>query len=186
MPIDDILLECEEHMDKTVDFFLRELRGIRTGRASAGLVDHIKVDYYGAPTELRQLAAISVPEPDLIAIKPFDPSTTKDIEKAILASDLGITPVNDGKIIRLPVPTMSVDRRQQVVGQLKKMAEQARVALRNVRRDANKTADKEKGNSLLTEDDVKVCKEEVQKLTDEHGKKIDAGLTEKTAEILED
>ena len=178
MAIDDILLECEDHMDKTVDFFLRELRGIRTGRASAGLVDHIKIDYYGAPTELRQLAAISVPEPDLIAIKPFDPSTAKGIEKAILASDLGITPVNDGKIIRLPVPTLS--------GQLKQMAEQARVAVRNVRRDANKTADKEKANSLLTEDDVKVCKEEVQKLTDEHSKKIDAGLAEKTAEILED
>ncbi len=186
MAMDDILLDCEERMDKVVDFFVRELRGIRTGRASAGLVEHIKVDYYGAPTELRQLAAISVPEPDLIAIKPFDRGTTKDIEKAILASELGITPASDGRIIRLPIPSLSVDRRSHLVAQLKKMAEQARVAVRNVRREANKLADKEKSDSVLTEDDAKRCKDEVQKLTDEYAGKITGALDEKTKEIMED
>jgi len=185
MPMDDILLDCEERMDKVVDFFQRELRGIRTGRASAGLVEYIKVDYYGSPTDLRQLASIAVPEPDLIVIKPFDPGTTKDIEKAILASELGITPQADGKIIRLPVPSLVAERRQQLASQIKKMAEQTRVAVRNVRRDANKAADKEEGQSALTEDDVQKCRHEVQKLTDEYSGKIDEALEAKTKEITE-
>jgi len=185
MPTDDILLECEEKMEKAVEFFRRELRGIRTGRASAGLVEHLRVDYYGSPTELRQLASIAVPEADLIVIKPFDPASVKDIERAIQASDLGITPNTDGKIIRLPVPALSVERRRQLASQLKKMAEQARVAVRNIRRDANKTAEKEKSEAILTEDDLEKCKEEIQKLTDEYGKKIDELLEEKEKEVME-
>ena len=185
MPMDDILLECEERMDKAVEFFQRELRGIRTGRASAGLVEYIKVDYYGSPTDLRQLASISAPEPDLIVIKPFDPGAAKDIEKAILASELGITPRADGKIIRLPVPSLAVERRRQLAAQVKKMAEQARVAVRNVRRDANKSADKEEDQSVLTEDDAQKCKDQVQELTDEYSGKIDEALEAKTKEIME-
>ncbi len=185
MPIDDILLECEDKMEKAVEYFEHELRGIRTGRASAGLVDHIKVEYYGSPTDLRQLASIAVPEPDMIVIKPFDPASIKEIERAILASDLGITPNTDGRIIRLPVPTLSGERRNQLAGQLRKMAEATRVTVRNIRRDANKTADKEKKDNLLTEDDVDTCKEEVQKLTDDNGKKVDGLLKAKEKEIME-
>ena len=185
MPMDDILLECEDKMEKAVEFFQRELRGIRTGRASAGLVEHIRVDYYGAPTELRQLATIAVPEPDMIVVKPFDPGSAKDIEKAIQASELGITPSSDGRVIRLPVPTLSGERRQQLAGQLKRMAEETRVVVRNIRRDANKAAEKEKNEKILTEDDLKECKDEVQKLTDDFGKKIDVLLADKTKEVTE-
>lgn len=185
MPIDDILLDCEEHMEKAVEFFHRELRGIRTGRASTGLVEHIKVDYFGSPTELRQLASIGVPQPDMIMIKPFDPGSAKEIEKAIQASGLGITPMADGKVIRLPVPTLSTDRRQQLSNQLKKLAEETRIAIRNVRRDANKTTDHEKKDNLLTEDDVDSCKEEIQKLTDTYGKKVDGYLEGKRKEVMD-
>ncbi len=185
MPIDDILLECEEKMENAVEFFHDELRIIRTGRASSGLVEHIKVDYYGSPTDLRELASISVPEPDMIVIKPFDPASVKEIEKAILTSELGVTPNTAGKVIRLPIPALSGDRRTHLVMQLKKMAEQARITIRNIRRDANKTADKEKTQNLLTEDDVTTSKEEVQKLTDKFGKKIDKILEEKNREVIE-
>ena len=185
MDMDEILLDCEERMQKAYDYFIGELRGIRTGRASPALVEHLKVEYYGSPTDLRQLAAISAPEPDLIVIKPFDPSSVKAIEKAIQTSDLGITPMSDGKLIRLPVPALSGDRRQQIATQLKRMAEEARVAIRNVRRDANKAADKGKSEGELIEDDQVKCKEEVQKLTDEYSKKIDEALDAKTKEIME-
>ena len=185
MPADDILLDCEERMDKAVDFFRKEVRGIRTGRASAGLVEHIKVDYYGSPTELRQLASIAVPQPDMILVKPFDPGSVRDIEKALLASGLGITPNVDGKIIRLPVPSLSVERRSQLSAQLKKMAEEARVAVRNIRRDANKAADKEEKGSVLTEDEADKCKEDIQELTDGYTGKIDEILEEKNKEVTE-
>ena len=185
MPKDDILLEAEEKMDKAVDYFRKEVRGIRTGRASTALVDHLKVEYYGSPTDLRQLAAIAVPEPDMIVIKPFDPATIKDIERAIQASELGITPIGDGKLIRLPIPPLSTERRKQIAGQLKKMAEAARVTIRNVRRDANKDTEAEKEAGEMPEDDADNCKEEIQKLTDQYGKQIDQVLAEKNKEILE-
>lgn len=185
MPTDDILLDCEENMEKAVEFLHKELRGIRTGRASAGLVEFIKVDYYGSPTELRQLATIAVPEADLIVIKPFDPSSVKTIERAIQASDLGITPNSDARIIRLAVPALSVERRKQLASQLKKLAEQARVAVRNVRREANKVVAKEKEDGEMPEDDADKCKEEIQKLTNEYAEKIDQMLTEKNKEVME-
>ena len=185
MPLDDILLETEEKMEAAVEFFHKGLRGLRTGRASAGLVDHIKVDYYGSSTDLRQLASIAVPEPDLIVIKPFDPSSVKEIERAIQASDLGITPMTDGKIIRLPVPSLSVDRRRGLATQIKKMAEQEKVTLRNVRRDANKVVDQEESDSVLTEDEARKCKDDIQKLIDDYTKKIDGLLEEKTKEVME-
>ncbi len=185
MPTDDILLECEERMDKVVEYFHREVRGIRTGRASPALVEYIKVDYYGTPTELRQLASIAVPQPDLIIIKPFDPGSVKEIDKALQTSGLGITPNVDGKIIRLPLPALSTERRQQLAGQLKKLAEEARVAIRNVRRDANKTADKEQKDSTLTEDQADKCKEDIQALTDQYTEKVDEILAEKNREVME-
>jgi ribosome recycling factor len=186
MPMDDILLNTEEQMEKAADYFHRELRGIRTGRASAGLVEHIKVEYYGSPTDLRALASIAVPDPGLIVVKPFDPASMKDIERAIQSSELGITPQSDGKVIRLPVPSLSMDRRKQLAGQLKKMAEAARVSIRNLRRDANKLADDEEGEKTMTEDQASQCKEEIQKLTDQYNRKIDVLLEEKNKEVMED
>jgi ribosome recycling factor len=185
MAMDDILLEVEEKMTSATDYFRLECRGIRTGRASAGLVDHIKVEYYGSPTDMRQLAAISTPDASMIVIKPFDPSTTKDIERAIQASDLGITPSTDGRIIRLSVPPLSMERRTQLVSQVRKMAEAARVSIRNARRDGNKEADKQQKTSELTEDDAKKGKDDIQELTKQYEAKITEVLDAKSTEIEE-
>jgi len=185
MGVDDILLAVEEKMDAAVDYLRKEFRGIRTGRASIGLVDHIKVDYYGSPTDLRQLATISTPDATLIVIKPFDPGSLKDIEKAIFASNIGITPSNDGKLIRLAVPALSTERRQQLAGQLKKLSEAARVTIRNARRDGNKEVDRQEKESLLTEDQAKHTKDEIQKLTDQYEQKITDVLAAKTKEVQE-
>ena len=185
MALDDILLETEEKMEHAVNYFREELRGIRTGRASTGLVDHIKVDYFGSSTDLRQLATIGTPDATLIVIKPFDPSSIKEIEKAIFASDLGITPSIDGKVIRLSVPPLSTERRKQIAGQIKKMSEQTRVAIRNARRDGNKDIDRDEKASELTEDDAKSAKEDVQELTDKYEKQVTEILEAKTKEIEE-
>jgi len=185
MAMDEILLDVEEHMESAQNYLREEFRGIRTGRASVGLVDHIKVDYYGSPTDLRQLATIGTPEATMIIIKPFDPSSLKDIEKAINTSDLGINPMADGKVIRLSVPPLSGERRLQIVGQLKKMAEAARVTIRNARRDGNKTADKQQKAAELTEDEAKKGKEEIQDLTKKYEGLVSEALAAKTAEIQE-
>jgi ribosome recycling factor len=185
MAMDDILLEVEEKMESAIDYLKQEFRGIRTGRASAGLVDHIKVEYYGSPTDLRQLATIATPDATTIFIKPFDPSSLKDIEKAIYSSDLGITPSVDGKVIRLSVPPLSGERRQRIVGQVKKMAEASRVTIRNARRDGNKEADKEQKASELTEDEAKKGKAEIQDLTNKYEKMVSDALAAKTNEIEE-
>jgi len=185
MAMDEILLEVEEKMETAVDYLRTELRGIRTGRASAGLVDHIKVDYYGSPTDLRQLATIATPEATLIVIKPFDPSSLKEIEKAIYASDVGITPAVDGKVIRLVVPPLSGERRKQLVSQIKKMAEQTRVVIRNARRDGNKDVDHQQKDGELTEDDAKRGKDDIQKLTDDYEKQVTDILDAKTEELEE-
>ncbi len=185
MAMDEILLDVEEKMEAAVDHLHREYRGIRTGRASVGLVDHIKVDYYGSPTDLRQLATIATPEATLIIVKPFDPGSLKDIEKAIQASELGITPNSDGKIIRLSVPPLSMERRQQIVAQLKKMAEAARVAVRNTRREGNKEADRQQKASELTEDEAKKGKDDIQDLTRTYEDKVTELVEAKTREIQE-
>lgn len=185
MPVDEILMGCEEKMESALEYLREELRGLRTGRASAGLVDHIKVDYFGSPTDLRQLANIAVPEPAMIMIKPFDPSSIKDIDRAIQASNIGITPMVDGKVIRLNVPALSTERRQQLATQVKKMAEQTRVAIRNARRDANKVADREQKDSVITEDDAEKAKEEIQDLTKKYEEKVSQMVDVKTEEIME-
>ena len=185
MTIDEVLFEAEEKMEHAVEFLRSEFRGIRTGRASAGLVDHIKVDYYGTPTDLRQLASIATPDATMILIKPFDPSSVKEIEKAIFSSDLGITPNTDGKVIRLAVPALSSERRQQIASQLKKVSETTRVAIRNARREANKHADKLEKASDLSEDQAEDAKEEIQKLTDQYEEKVTELLKAKTEEIEE-
>ena len=186
MASDEILMEVEENMETAVDYLRKEFRGIRTGRASAGLVDHIKVEYYGSPTDLRQLATISTPDASLIVIKPFDPSSTKDIERAIQAANIGITPASDGKLIRLAVPPLSGERRQQISGQLKKMAEASRVTIRNARRDGNKLVDQQEKDGDLTEDEAKKAREDIQKLTNDYEAKVTQIVDAKTTEIQED
>lgn len=183
--MDEILLSIEEEMEQGLEYLRSEMRGIRTGRASSGLVDHLKVEYYGSPTDLKQLASIATPEANLIVIKPFDPSCLKDIEKTIFASNLGITPAIDGKIIRLKVPPLSTERRQQLITQCKKMTEASKVTIRNVRRDGNKLADKGKTDAILTEDDCKKCKSDIQDLTKKYEVKINEFLEAKTKEIQE-
>ncbi len=184
MDYETIILECAEKMGACVDHFGGELRGVRSGRATPGLVDSIRVDYYGSPTPLGQMAQISVPEPRMIVIKPFDATQVPEVVKAIQASDLGINPGVDGKILRLTVPPLSEERRKQLVSLVKDKGEAAKVAVRNVRRDANKSADNGKKDGDLTEDDVKTLKSEVQDQTKEHETRIDDLLTAKVDELM--
>ena len=187
MPNAAIKKTCTAAMDKAIEFLKHEFRGIRTGRAHAGLVEHLKIDVssYGSTMELRELATISVPEPSTLLVKPFDPSTLKDIEKGIQTSELGITPMSDGKAIRLPVPSLSGERRQQLVQQIKKMAEAQKIAIRNARRDANKAADAAEKTKSMSEDQAADVKDGVQKLTKKHEDEIDSMLASKTKELEE-
>jgi len=187
MGLDDILLATEEVMEKSVEFFRQELRSVRTGQASAGLVDHLKVEVasYGATLTLRELAHIGVAEGNTIIIRPFDPATLKDIERAIEKSELGIHPQNDGKMIRLPVPPLSTERRNQLAAHVKQLAEQQKVAIRNARRDANRALSAAEKAKQLTEDEVERGEKEVQELTDSYCKQIDKLLEEKTKVILQ-
>jgi ribosome recycling factor len=185
MSSDEILLDAEERMDKAVNYLRDELRGIRTGRASPALVDTLRIDAYGSTMPLKQLATIGTPDPTQIIIKPFDPTTLKDIEKAIRSSDLGLAPNNDGKIIRLTIPPMSGEQRQKMAARVKKLAEECKVSIRNVRRDANKAFDQAEKAKEMTEDDRDAGKEEVQKLTDQYEKKAQEAADKKTAEIME-
>lgn len=185
MPTDDILLEAEDKMDKAVEHLRQQYRTVRTGRASAGLVEHLRVDYYGSPTELRQLATISVPDPLMIVIKPYDPGSVGDISKGIQASDLGITPMVEGKVIRLAIPPLSEERRKQIVHQIKEMAEETKVSLRNIRRDAIKRADAEEKSKVLSEDEAQKARDDATDLVHQHELAVDEALRHKTAEIME-
>lgn len=185
MPYDDIYLDATDRMDKAVAHLKDQFRTVRSSRATPGLVESVRVDYYGAPTPLKQIASIGAPDPQLLVIKPYDPSAAEAIVKAIQASSLGLTPSLDGRIIRLVVPPLSEERRKQIAGQLHHMAEEARVAIRNVRRDALKAAEQEKKDGILTEDDYFRLKEDIQEVTNGHEKGIDAALGAKTAEIME-
>lgn len=185
MDIDGIAFEAEEKMEKAVTFLRNEFRTIRTGRASPALVDTIRVDYYGASTSLKELANLSAPEANLIVIKPFDPSSIKEIEKALISSSLGITPSSDGRIIRLVVPPLSGERRHQLAQQIKQMAEQARVNIRNARRDANKKLDQAQKDKILTEDERDKGKKDMDDLTKKYIDQTDDVLQAKTDEIME-
>jgi len=184
---DTILLETEDSMEKGVEYLKQELRGVRSGRASTALIEFLKVEYYGASTELKALAAISVPEPTQLLIKPFDQGAVGDIRKAIEASNLGLTPVVEDKAIRINVPALTSDRRQQLVSRCKKMGEEAKVVLRNARRDANKHADAlGKGDAAhVSEDEIKNLKDEIQELLKKHEAEIDRRVAEKSKEVLE-
>src|SRR5258707_2302282 len=162
MTSEEILFDAEERMEKAVNVFRDELRGLRTGRATPALVDNMRVEYYGSPTPLKQLAQINTPDPQQIVIRPFDQGSLKDIEKAIRSSDLGMSPTNDGKMIRLTVPPMSGEQRQKMVARIKKSGEEAKVALRNIRRDANKHFDQAEQAKEMTEDERDAAKADVQ------------------------
>jgi len=183
--IDDVLADASRRMDKTVENTKHEFTTIRTGRASAALLDRLQVSAYGTKMPINQLATIGVPEPRLLTVTPFDKSTIKDIEKAILESDLGLTPANDGSLIRLPIPQLTEERRKELVKQVRHLAEEGRVAARNVRRDAlHHLKDAEK-NGETGADDVHRAEDRLQKVTDEHVSKIDEALKAKEAEIME-
>lgn len=185
MTADEILMDVEERMEKAVNVFRDELRGLRTGRATPALVDSLRIEYYGSPTPLKQLAQISTPDPQSIVIKPFDPGTLKDIEKAIRSSDLGMAPNNDGKIIRLIVPPMSGEQRKKLVTVVKKSAEAAKVSCRNIRRDGNKHLEQSEKDKILTEDELEKSKEQVQALLKQYEEKIEELEEKKTKEIME-
>jgi ribosome recycling factor len=185
MTSEEILFDAEERMEKAVNVLKDELRGLRTGRATPALVDSIRVDYYGSPTPLKQLAQISTPDPQQIVIRPFDQNSLKDIEKAIRSSDLGMAPNNDGKLIRLTVPAMSGEQRQKMVARIKKLAEEAKVALRNIRRDANKHFDQAEKAKEMTEDERDRGKDDVQELLKSYEDKVSEMADKKSREVLE-
>lgn len=183
--VEDWLVEGDNRMRGAVKTLEEDLAAIRTGRASPALVERLEVDYYGTRTPLQQIANISAPEPRLVTIKPFDPSTMKDIERAIQVSDLGLTPSNDGKIIRLSIPPLTEERRHELVKLVRSRAEEARVAVRNVRRDVqNELRDLEKEKEI-SEDELYRSEERLQKITDEHIEAINGVSEKKEAEVLE-
>lgn len=183
--IEETLKETRERMRKTITALSNELKRIRTGRASASLLDGIKLDYYGTPTPLNQTATVAVPESRLITIQPWDATIIKDIEKAILKSDLGLTPSNDGKVIRIAIPPLSEERRKELVKQVHKSCEEHKVAVRNIRRDANELLKGFKKDGDISEDDAFKAQDNVQKITDKFIEDIDEVYKEKEKEILE-
>jgi ribosome recycling factor len=182
--VDQFIEDAQNRMDASVEHTKTEFNTVRTGRASAALLDRVQIDYYGQQTPLKQLATINVPEPRMLTIQPFDPTSIKAIEKALLESDLGLTPSNDGKVIRLPMPQPTEERRKELVKVVRKIAEEGRIAVRNVRRDAVQHL-KDLAKGEVGKDDEHRAEERVQKLTDEHTKTIDELLKHKEAEIME-
>jgi ribosome recycling factor len=182
---DEVLKELKQRIDKTLDDLKRDLGKVRTGRASIAILDGITVNYYGSPTPLSGVANLSVPEPRLIVVKPWDKSQLKDIEKALKEANLGITPMNDGEIIRLPMPAMTEERRKDIAKQVKAKGEEHKVAIRNVRRDANEHLKTLLKDKKITEDDQKRTTEKVQKETDGGVAKVDEIVTKKEKEVME-
>ncbi|NRD78870.1 ribosome recycling factor [Bacillus sp. BRMEA1] len=180
-----VINSAKDRMTKAIQAYTRELASIRAGRASASLLDRITVDYYGAPTPVNQLAGISTPEARLLVIQPYDKSILGEIEKAILKSDLGLNPSNDGSIIRIAIPQLTEERRKELVKVVKKESEEAKVAIRNIRRDANDELKKLEKNGEITEDALRGFSEDIQKITDDHINKIDQITKDKEKEIME-
>ena len=174
-----------ERMEAALEHLKVELGGIRSGRASLTLLDGIKVDYYGTPTPLKQVATLAVPESRLLTVQPWEPPLIKEIERALLASGLGLTPSNDGKMIRVPIPPLSEERRRELIKLCKKHGEETKVHLRNIRREGNEELKRLQKESKITEDDLRKAEAEVQKLTDQHVQKVDQILQKKEEEILE-
>ena len=186
MTSEEILFDVEERMDKAIDVLKRALAGIRTGRANPGLVDTLRVDAYGSQVPMKQLASVGAPEPNQIIIRPYDPGTIKDIEKAIQASDLGFNPQSDGRIIRLNVPQLSTDVRRKMVARIKDLTEEAKVAVRNVRRDGNKMADQAEKDKELSEDDRDKIKDDIQELTKKYENQAGDMAKAREKDVMED
>lgn len=185
MTPDEVLFDAEERMEKAVEVVQGQFQGLRTGRANPGLVDSIRVNYYGSPTPLKQIATISVPEPQQILIKPYDASQIGEIAKAIQSSDVGLAPNSDGRVIRLNVPPLSTERRKQLVARVKDLAEDARVAIRNIRRDANKHADQLLKDGTISEDLHASLKDDIQELTKKYEGKVNSLAQAKEQEVME-
>jgi ribosome recycling factor len=185
LAIDDLIQDATRRMDKSVEAAQTEFSTLRTGRASPALLDRVQIDYYGQQTPLNQLATISAPEPRMLTIQPFDPNSVSMIERAIQESDLGLTPSNDGKLIRLPIPQLTEERRKELVKVVRRYGEEGKVAVRNVRRDVMKHLEELVRNGDVGDDEERRAESQVQKLTDEHTKAIDELLKHKEAEIME-
>jgi ribosome recycling factor len=183
--VKDILDGTESRMDSSVDDARHKLASVRTGRANLAILDGVRVDYYGTPSPLNQVAKLGVPEPSLIVAQPFDPSTLPLIEKAIMASDLGLNPSNDGKLIRIPIPPLTEERRKQLVKKVHALGEDAKTAIRQIRRDANEELKALQKDGEVSEDDARRAMDDVQKLTDQHTGKIDDLCQNKEAELME-
>lgn len=181
----ETIAEMKKKMDKSLEAFTHELAGLRTGRASLTVFDNVKVDYYGTITPLKQLASFSVPESRQIVIQPWDLSQMGAIEKAILSSDLGLTPNNDGKVIRINIPPLTEQRRKEIVKVAKRYAEECKISMRNIRRDANEAVKKLEKDKKVSQDDLKKAQQEIQELTDKEIAKVDTALAQKEAEIME-
>lgn len=180
-----VLNNTKERMDKAIGSYTRDLAVIRAGRASSSLLDRVMIDYYGSPTPVNQMAGVSIPEPRMIVIQPYDRSTIKDIERAILTSDLGLNPTNDGSVIRLVIPALTEERRKELAKKVKSAAEDAKIAVRNIRRDANDDLKKLEKAGEISEDGLKGLSNDVQKMTDDHVAKIDQIAKDKEKEIME-
>ncbi len=185
MAIKNVIADAKQRMDASVETVRRELATMRTGRASLAMLDGVRVDYYGTPTPLNQVGSLTTPDPTLITIQPWDPTLLPAIEKAIRTSDLDLNPQNDGKIVRIPVPSLTEERRKTLVKHAHKHAEEGRVAIRNVRRDANEHLKKLQKDHEISEDDEKHATAEVQKLTDHHTEEINSAVKKKEVEIME-
>ena len=186
MSADDILLDTEERMEKAISVLKHSLTGIRTGRANPGLVDSLRVEVYGSAVPIKQLASVGAPEATQIVIRPYDPGTLKDIEKAVISSGLGFNPQNDGRLIRINIPPLSAEVRRKMVTRVKELAEEAKIAIRNVRRDGNKAADLAEKDKELSEDERDNTKEQIQVLTKQYEERV-VGLAEaKEAEVMEE
>ncbi|HYI73958.1 MAG TPA: ribosome recycling factor [Gaiellaceae bacterium] len=183
--IEDFLADAKRRMDKSIEATHHEFNSIRTGRASPALLDRVSIDYYGTPTPLKSLASISAPEARLLVVQPFDPGSIKNIERAIQESDLGLTPSNDGKIVRLPIPALTEERRKDLVKVVRRVAEDGKVAIRNVRRDVMHGLKELVVNGEVGDDEERRAEQQVQKITDDHTKSIDGLLKTKEAEIME-
>ena len=186
MSVNEILSDSESKMKKAIEVLHDELKTVRSGMASTGLVENIKADFYGTPTPLKQMATLAAPQVDMIVIKPFDPASIREIEKAIKASDLSIAPIVDGKVIRLNIPALSGERRKQLVQQAKQAGEQTKVGIRNIRRDAIKHLEKQQKDKLITEDDLKNGKKQADDITKKYSDKVDELVKNKSDEIILD
>ena len=186
MSVEDILFDAEERMEKAIAKLRQDLTGIRTGRANPGMVDSLRVEAYGSPVPIKTIASVSAPEPQQLVIRPFDPGTIKDIEKGIIASDLGLAPQSDGKVIRLNIPPLSGEVRKKMVARTKELTEETKVAIRNIRRDANKAAEQEEKDKALSEDDLKAAQADVQDLTKKFEEKASEAAKAKEAEVMND